>query len=386
VKSTCLLLLLVGCGNMSQQRHLVTSVPRLRAAAESVINHSDVTVSIDPITSVNWRDNPEVTARVSMLVNDTSQSRGADATAATAPSVTVRFEDMRLMPLPAFRVTISNNSEGKVGFAHAHARLSDDAQTVDSLDAGEVRRRVDVDVQMRRNRQNGSITPEEMTNIRAAIDKLPLLKTDTVIDPQHDWHGYASFRMESAQPITHLVFLLEGVTLDDKPLPPFRVPFVVERRHSARACKDGSVATPLGVCPGDDEEMWPANEGPCIQVTRVPNNSLGKQWWVGGEPVANSDLHSTLMANADSRSAIRRGLYERGFGYSLVLGGLLLSGTMAFGFDEIYGRQYAPAGLAFLAITVVGGGLSYAGTRRTEAAIRAYNEQAEAGGVCEVVY
>ena len=65
MKST-LLLLLVGCGNLSHQ-HLVTTVPRLRAAADSVVNQSNVIISVDPLTSVNWRSYPEVTAKVSLL-------------------------------------------------------------------------------------------------------------------------------------------------------------------------------------------------------------------------------------------------------------------------------------------------------------------------------
>src|SRR5579859_7623294 len=165
---------------------------------------------------------------------------------------------MLLMPLPAFRVHVSNQSQGRVSFAHARARLSDDAQSVEAMDPGTVRARIDSDLQARRNRQNGSIAPDQITNIRAAVDALPLIKPQTEIAPQSDWHGYASFRMETDQPITHLVFVLEGVTLDDKPLSPFRVPFIVERRHAARACPDGSQATPLGVCAGDELEISPA--------------------------------------------------------------------------------------------------------------------------------
>jgi hypothetical protein len=379
---TLLLLLLAGCGNLSQQRHLVTTVPRLRPAAASVINQGDVIVSVDPLTSMNWRTYPEVTAKVSILVHDTSQA----AVEGGGTGVSLRWEDMLLMPLPAFRLHVTNQSQGKLSFAHAHARLGDDAQTVEAMDPGRVRARIDTDVLARRNRQNGSISDDQMTNIRAVVDALPLLKAETEIAPQSDWHGYAAFSFESDQPITHLVFVLEGVTLDGKPLEPFRVPFVVERRHASRACKDGSPATPLGVCPGDEQELVPAMDGPCIQGTRVPNSLTARQWWIGGEPVANSDLHSTLMSHPDSRAAIRRGLYFRGFGYALIGGGLILAATASVGITQAVGSKYGPAGLAFAVVPIIGGGLAWAGTRRTDTAIRAYNEQAEAGGVCQVVY
>ncbi|MFN2533585.1 MAG: hypothetical protein ABR555_20080, partial [Pyrinomonadaceae bacterium] len=79
-------------------------------------------ISIDPLTSVNWRSYPEVTARVSLLVNDTSQT---NAGGTGAPTVTLRWEDMLLMPLPAFRLHLSNQSQGRVSFAQATTRPID---------------------------------------------------------------------------------------------------------------------------------------------------------------------------------------------------------------------------------------------------------------------
>jgi hypothetical protein len=386
VRRLFLLLILNGCGNSSQQRHLVTSVPRLRPAAATVVTHNYVTVSVDPVTTINWRKYPEITAKVSVVVQDSSQSVEGGGGAASGVHTTLRFDDMLLIPLPSFRIHVTNESGQALSFAHARARLDDDVHAVDAISPTVVRDELDKQLVLRRNRSNETIGIDQVSAIRAAVDNMPLLRTDTSVPADGEWHGYASFKFESEQPVTHLALLVEGLEVNGQPVAPFRFPFAVERRHAARACADGSVATPLGYCKGDENELSPAGDGPCIQWTRVPNNEKGKQWWVGGEPVPNSDLHSTLMAQPASRLVMRRGLVMSGFGYSLILAGLGLTAATAYSLSHTYGSSYGPAGISMLAVSIAGGALAVLGNRRADVAIRAYNEQADAGGVCSVVW
>jgi hypothetical protein len=51
-----------------------------------------------------------------------------------------------------------------------------------------------------------------------------------------------------------------------------------------------------------------------------------------------------------------------------------------------YGAEYGPIGLSGLALSVTGGGLIVAGARRTDEAVRVYNEQADASGGCTPVW
>jgi hypothetical protein len=383
VRKAWLLLFVTGCGNVSQGP-VTVSIPRLRAAAANAIVHDGVVIEVSPITSFNWKDYPELTAKLTMFVRDSQQA--LDTEGGGPPRLKLVFDDLLMVPLPTFKLRVTNGSDQAVSFAQAKIRLEDDVQGVDRVDIAGVREEIQRQIVNRRNRQGVTINSDQFSRVQGAADDLPLLKPDHVVAAATEWRGYVSFRFQSEQPITRLVLRIENVMLDGKPLPPFRFPFVVQRRNASRACKDGSVATPLGLCPGDEKELLPAPDGPCIQATRMINNSKREQWWIGSDPVANSDLHSTLMSQPESRQVIRRGLLLRGFGYSLLGAGLAAVAGSAVGFSRAYGAKYGPIGISMVSISIVGVTLAFLGSKRTDDAIRVYNEQADAGGNCRVVY
>jgi hypothetical protein len=121
-----------------------------------------------------------------------------------------------------------------------------------------------------------------------------------------------------------------------------------------------------------------------MRVFWMQQSEKRAQWWVGGEPVADSDVTRTLGQRPSAAAVLRRGLILRGFGYALVGAGIFLSGIATLEIATNRTAALAPAGLAFTALSGIGIGIGYAGAARTEQAVRLYNEEADADGNCTV--
>src|SRR5262249_40075780 len=111
-----------------------------------------------------------------------------------------------------------------------------------------------------------------------------------------------------------------------------------------------------------------------------------RQWWIGANAVADSDLDRTLLADPGARRVIQRGLLYRGLGYGLLMAGIVIATASAVAIGVRYGSQYGPIGLSGLAVSIVGGGLAVAAGHRTRDAVSVFNQQAEAAGVCAPVW
>jgi hypothetical protein len=383
---TAVLLVAAGCGTAATPT--AVNIRTLRALTASDVQQAGVVIGVDPITTGNWKQFPQVTAHVAMEVESqtTAVSVGGATVGAAASQVTLRWDDIPIVPLPAFRLRIGNHSGHALKLDGVRAQLSDGGKTVEMVPASEVRGAVERDLIDQQQRLGRKWAPDTLRHVREAVAFLPLAGASPEIPDGGEWVGYVAFHFESEQPVERVSLALDGMKLDDAAAPPFKFPFMVEHKRAMRACKDGSVATTLGVCPGDEDETSPADDGPCVQKTRNPVSDLRKQWWIGPTAVADSDLHRTLMAQPVSHRVIQRGLVLRGVGYGTIIAGVGLSVVLAVLLGHNYGSNYGMIGLSGLGLAIPGGAMAYIGSRRTEDAVTAYNLSADQGGPCAPVW
>jgi hypothetical protein len=220
---------------------------------------------------------------------------------------------------------------------------------------------------------------------------LKFLRPSLTLDDGGDWQGYVTFDLDAISTEDLRAFMIDaraltlriaGVSPDGKPI---ELAFPIERKPKGVVCSDGKRRAAVSDCL-DELRTSPADDGPCIQQTRKPRTIAGTQWWMGGAPVADSDLHRTLLADAVSRAAMKRGLALRAAGYSLIGVGLLAVAVAAPTLTNRYGSQWGPAGVAFAGISLAGLVMAIVGTRRSDEAIRLYNEQADATGLCQPLF
>jgi hypothetical protein len=383
MRSLTITFLFLGCAT-TLVHPTTASIPRLRATTPEATQDKNVVISVEAVTGFNWKKYPEIVGKLAVEVKDETQVRSSGQ-GAPPQQMTLRYDDVALVSLPAFRVHISNHSGHAIKLDATKITLDDDHQQITALSVEEARAWIDGELRARENMGGRKLNQEQLQLVRGAISDLPLFKKDKVIADGEEWQGFVTFKIETERPIEHVTLRLDNLKLDEESQS-FKFAYTVERRHGTRACKDGSAATPLGVCPGDEQETDPADEGPCIQKTRIEQNSTRQQWWIGATPVADSDLNRTLLLQPTSQGIIRRSLLYRGVGYGLVAAGIALSALAAVAIGREVGADKGPAGLAFLGISIAGAGVAYQGMNRTEKAVKAYNEQADAGGVCSTVW
>ncbi len=226
-----------------------------------------------------------------------------------------------------------------------------------------------------------------MAGLRKALLEVPIFAAPRAIQPGERWQGFVSFPLYTQQPLSKVELTFTGTRDGDAVDSPLRFDFVAQRRPPRKCSRPGEVASALGVCPSDVEGYDPPANGPCIQETRTYGNSLRRQIWVAGSPVADSDLYRTLKSQDISQTPTQRGLRQRAIGWLLVGMGLASSVAIIAGLStNVTLRSDASAGLSGLALSLVGLGFAYHGQQLIHEGVVRYNQSSETSGVCAPVW
>jgi hypothetical protein len=216
------------------------------------------------------------------------------------------------------------------------------------------------------------------------------LSSETAIADGGDWQGWVTFDL-TAQDAGELRSFMTGaheLTLVIAPpgQEPLTFRFPIDRPAPGVQCPDGVRRAQLADCPDMATATAPVDDGPCIQHTMKPRTIAGTQWWMGGTPVANSDLHRTLLTEPLTHGPMQRGLWMRAAGYSLVGLGIMGVAIASPVFAHTLGLAYGPVGISFLGLSAIGLVIAVVGSRESDRAIKLYNEQADATGMCAPIW
>src|SRR5262249_46638868 len=159
----------------------------------------------------NWKQYPQVTAHVAMEVESQSQAVavGGATIGAAAGQVTLRWDDIPIVPLPAFRLRIGNHTGHAVKLHAVRAQLSDGAQSVEMVRAREVRGAVEKALLDQQQRLGRKWATDTLQHVREAVAFLPLVGAAEEIPDGGEWVGYVAFRFESDQPVDRVSLALD---------------------------------------------------------------------------------------------------------------------------------------------------------------------------------
>jgi len=382
-------LVLAGC---------VEGVPNYRMSVRALgppqplgVARGGVTMAASAITRSSWLEHRGIVSRINWRETDTA-SQAHDMSGAivgAALNTALQEADVALVPLPSFEVRVINHTGKPLDLRAARAELDDGhgRRFPWITDAYEIERRVEAEVTARHRALIDSSNRASLQFVREAVGGLKLLTPALTIPDGGDWQGYVTFDLEAHSTDDMRAFMLEareltlrlaGVAADGGAL---ELRFPILRKPPGIVCSDGTHRANLADCPSE-LRLAPADDGPCIQQTRKPRTIAGTQWWIGSAPVANSDLHRTLLAAPATRVPMRRGLILRAVGYSLIGAGLIATSISAPLITKAYGESAGPAAAAFVSISIIGLIPAIIGVRKSDEAIRLYNEQADATGLC----
>jgi hypothetical protein len=366
---------LVAAGCAEGVPRYTMSVRALGPPSPLGVARGGVTVAASAITRATWLEHRAVVSRIYWRETDSgSQVRGGLGGA--APVTALQEAEVALMPLPSFEVRIVNHTGQPLAMRSSRAELDDGhgRRFAWITDADEIERRVESDVTTRYRALLDSSNRASLAAVREAFAGLKLLTPALTIPDGGDWQGYLTFDLEARSTEEMRAFMLEAraLTLRLAGLAP---------DGSALELRFPILRKPPAVV-SSEPRFSPTDDGPCILQTIKLRTVAGTQWWMGSTPVANSDLHRTLLAAPVTRAPMRRGLILRAVGYSLIGAGLLATAIAAPIITERYGSTYGPAATGFAAISLAGFVPAFLGVRASDQAIRLYNEQADATGLC----
>ncbi len=391
--------LVAGCGGeFAEGRHYPVSLRTLAVKEPSVV-HGNAELAVLPITQGNWLKYREILQHLFWKEANTDTVGGSGSGmqgAITAAGASVlRYDDFPLLTLPAFIVQIANRGDQPLSFAHAQFRLEDGHGRVFSA----ITRIPDVEARVRGDLverhpellQPGNV--QLLGSVHENIEKMQLLDEKVVVPPGGSWRGYLPFRIEARDPeefgriardLTHLTLRITGTEAAQERAE-FTFTFDVVQRPISVVCADGTKAPSASKCRKGPMADTPIDGGPCVQETVIPFKTNRTQLWVGSTAVANSDLNRTLLATPVTKRIIKRGIVFRWTGYALIAAGIMGALGTSVGIAQV-NSKIAPAGLAVLGLAVAGIGFTAAGVKRTDEAVRVYNEEADATGQCAPVW
>jgi hypothetical protein len=382
--AAALLLLLSGCAELAPKYFL--NLRALGPATPPGADSAGVLVAASAVTHTSWRDHHAVEVRLEWNeINNSGYARG-DLNSQTlfTPGLLPERGEVSLVPLPSFEVRIINNTQAPLSLAGADLYLEDERghKFPWIKDVLTIRRRAETELF---ERHPSLALPSNRVALNAfhdAQNELPLLVPELSIPPGGDWQGYALFDLEvhDVGAMQAFMTLTQELRLRIAHLAPdgtelvFHFPVLRKPRSTARL---------------DSYATDPIENGPCIQQTRKLRSLFNRQWWMGGAPIADSDLHRTLLRQSISRAQMKRGLLLRGVGYALTGAGLLSTSVGAVVIANTEHGSFKPeaaGALGFLGLSAVGIVLTIVGTRHSNEAVRLYNEQSEATGLCAPVW
>ncbi len=399
-----------GCG-IALAPHYRMNVRGLVDPEHNSDNHGGVVVAAASITRKNWREHHGAVAHLEWMAYQSGMTAsgpsgtfgmgtgGALSTnggALTSASQSIDSADVALVPLPSFQVRIVNASAQPISMAKAEVVLHDENGRIFPW----LRTREEITSRAESEVLTNRPVLREVTNRRArdyleqSLREIPLLTSEINIPAGGDWEGYASFDFTARDGAEMVAFMMSSrkLTLEIANLAPDGAPlsfnFTIERRAFAAGvmCPDHKRRAQVSDCPDTAEAIAPVDEGPCIQHTKKPRTIADTQWWMGGTPIANSDLHRTLLSEPLTEGPMKRGLYMRAIGYSLIGLGIMGTAIGAPVFAAKLGNSWGPVGVSFLGISAVGLVVAIIGSRQSDRAIRLYNEQSEATGLCAPIW
>jgi hypothetical protein len=377
---------LAGGGCVTMQGKQTLALGYLDETPKQATIADGVELTLDAVGAQDWRDEPALKHHLKFVDADThaqASARGEGAQAAAATSQVLRSEDVAMIPIPAIRVSIANATDAPfpVGDLRFTARLLDRA--LPSLSKEEATTHVLRATQQRIAALSAPQNRDVVEMLRRAQATLPYVGPDVVVPPRTKWEGWISFRWEvdSAEELARLVRARALVIEATRGERRAEVSFSMERPQRLARCSDGTMR-PFGECRPSYTQMEPEPAGPCIQQTRILGKIFLRQHWIGGNPVANTDVDRTLLLEPATHSLAMRAVAMRWAGALLIAGGIGGSVAAAIAIGRTYGTEYGPAGLGLLGVSVVGLGISLGSSRALDRAVEAYNEQALATGVC----
>jgi len=404
-------LLISGCATTESARPYPIHVRGLFPSQRTQRLEPGLAVIADGVTAGNWlTDHRELLKHLTWVEN--TGTTGAMDTAVGGPNMgglkaaavasqDMRFEDLPMVPLPAFRVELQNETNDPIRFDNVAFELDDGNghvyHAIDNLD--EVADAVVEEVTAKHPELANPIHRADLDNLRESIRQVPLWSRRSTLKGGEMKAAYVSFRMTTrdagefariASSLKTLTLRISGLQAATGPMQPIAFEYSVPKRPSTVQCPDGSRAPHWRMCKKMKELPYqPVADGPCIQETKVKLALTATQWWAGATPVANSDVWRMLLAERASHDEIKKGVAMRWSGYALVGVGLVSSviatGAMLTS-NNLRGTSTPYYGLTPLAVVPVGLGLVGGAVKHTERAIENYNSEVEDTGACAPVW
>ena len=398
LKVIALVALVSGCGELEQRRYPV-SLRTLTVGAQPSVVQGTVEVAVLPITQGNWLKYREILQHLFWKEANTDtvggSGSGMQGAMTAAGASLLRYDDFPLLTLPAFIVQIANHGDAPLTFAHAQFRLEDGHGRVFAAitHTADVEARVRSDLVERHPELLPPGNVQLLDSVHENVEKMQLLDEKVVVPPGGSWRGYLPFRIEArdteefsriARELQHLTLRIAG-TQAAEARADFVFTFDVVQRPISVVCADGTKAPSAARCPQGPMADTPIDGGPCIQETVIPFKTNRTQLWVGPTAVANSDLNRTLLAAPATKRLIKRGIVYRWTGYALIAAGVMGAIGASAGIAQVNSRV-GPAGLSLLGLSVAGIGFTASGVKKTDEAVRVYNDEADATGQCAPVW
>ncbi len=249
-------LLIAGCAELPPV-HTTLSMQSLKAPPQATAQ--DVTIGVDPITYESWKEHIDLHTKISWQETDRNAPMGMGDRPGSNTARVTRSAEVSLVPLPAMRVTIHNSSSHALKLDHAKLELGDGRhQWAAMTSTGEVQGRAEGDIigAYPAINDNHSV----LDGLSGVIGQLPLLTPSLSVAAGASWEGFVCFKVEVhdadefndlMQADDKLTFVVAGVELDGKALPPFT--FVLpketlpkqvtcpgeEKKPSVKKCKEG---------------------------------------------------------------------------------------------------------------------------------------------------
>jgi hypothetical protein len=347
-------------------------------------------LTVDAVGARDWRDEPALTHHLKFVDADTQSqagARGEGGLASAASATTLRTEDIALIPIPAVRVSIGNASDVPLPLSELRfsARLLD--RELPALSKEEATTKVLRETTMRIQALSATQNRDVVEMLRRAQAAIAYVAPDVVVPPRTRWEGWLSFRWEvdSPEELARLVRARQLVIEAKRGDKRAAVSFSTERPKRLARCSDGSMR-PYGECAPKYTQMEPEPAGPCIQQTRIKDRIFLRQNWIGGNPVANTDVDRTLLYEPATHKLAMRAVAMRIAGALLIAAGIGGGVATSIAIGRVYGPELGPAGLSLLGVSVVGVGVALGSSRALDRAVDAYNRQALDTGICVARY
>jgi hypothetical protein len=157
------------------------------------VTQEGVTVGISPIDHFNWQRHAALSARISWQELDRNAPVVLGASGTSSPRVT-RHDTVALVPLPALRILIRNETQKPLKFKSA--QLAGGPHKWTAFDsAGDVQGRVTNDIM----NSHPAVADNRgmLDGVSRAIAELPIATPSLTIAPGAVWDGFVTFKLES---------------------------------------------------------------------------------------------------------------------------------------------------------------------------------------------